>query len=397
MSAGTCSDRPARAARHPDPRGAFHAHRAPGSHRRAALIGLLAGVALAGGCSPRIDGPDMPLALDIGTNRTVYAVTSRATGPDGSYGDGRSAGLGLLELTVSIPPNHRPGQMTHHRNRADPQRDFVIARSLAYDDPAAFRARIDRDLSGLPRDEREVSIFVHGYNATQSETAFRAAQIAEDIRSPAVNAIYSWPSRGQLLGYVYDHDSMLFARDGLETMLLAAGQSRAERIVLVGHSMGALLTMEALRQIEIARPGWATEHVGGVILIAPDVDIDVFRAQVARMKSLPQPFLIFVSDRDRALSLSAFLRGKPAGERLGSLSNASRMADLPVTIIDTSDHSGDAASSHLVPVTSPTMIALLRRAVETSRTMGEDDAYFAVIPPAGRAVYGRLPEALDTR
>ncbi|MEM8730778.1 MAG: alpha/beta fold hydrolase [Pseudomonadota bacterium] len=349
------------------------------------MTGLLCAGLVA--CGGRSDSPIRPDALNIGTNRTVYAISSRASEADGTFGFARSADLSLLELTVSIPPNHEPGDLSFGGQTPDPQNDFVIAKQESFGSVGAFRQKIDRDLRTRDPQDREVSIFVHGYNATQSETAFRAAQIAEDLDVPGVSLIYSWPSRGTATGYVYDHDSMLFARDGLERMITAASEAQARRVVLVAHSMGGLLTLETLRQIDLARPGWVQEHVDGLFLISPDVDVDVFRAQATRISALPRTFVIFVSQRDPALSLSALLRGTREEGRLGNLASVEAISDLPVTVIDTTEFSKEADSAHLVPVTSPTMVAMLLQARQVSRTFDSESAGISTLDQSGLDVY----------
>lgn len=336
--------------------------------RRTAFISV---VVLAA-CAPRTDGIEQPAALDVGRPLTVFAVSTRARSPDGTFGWARAANPHLLELTVTVPPDRLTGRLTYNPTHPDPNRDFTIADRILIDNPHAFTRRLSSALDSQPNGNRELTIFVHGYNATQSESAFRVAQIAEDIAVPGVNAIYSWPSRGTPLGYVYDHDSLLFARDGLESMLNLAVAARPERLLLVAHSMGALLTMETLRQIEIDRPGWSAAHLGGVVLIAPDIDAEIFHQQVARFDTLPQPFLVFVSRQDPALNLSAALRGTRNDKRLGNLSNTDRIADLPITVIDTTAYAKDATSQHLVPATSPTLIALLRDVASTNAILDAD-------------------------
>jgi esterase/lipase superfamily enzyme len=315
-----------------------------------------------GACTDRSYTPTMPEALDVGTKRTIYAASIRKQEANGNFGFRRSEQLNLLELTVSIPPTHQPGDLKFGYANPKPEKQFAIAGRHTFDSPDAFQNRIREDLSRLPPNQREVTIFVHGYNATQAETAYRAAQISYDLEATTPTIIYSWPSRGQISGYVYDNDSMLFARDGLEKLLRFSRDSGSTRIVIVAHSMGSALTMETLRQIEIKEPGWAARSLSGVVLISPDISVEVFRKQVERIEKLPQPFVIFVSEKDTALSISAFLRGDRNQAQLGNLKYAYQVSDLPVAIIDTTPFSDEAGSGHLVAVTSPTMLSILNRA-----------------------------------
>lgn len=323
-------------------------------------------------CTDRRFTPTVPEALEIGTARTVFAATNRDPRPDGTFGSERAEGFSLLELTVSIPPNHRPGTLEYGYKDPDPSTEFTMAGRKIFHSEAAFSSRLQQELRKFPPQARDVTVFVHGFNTTQAETAFRAAQLSHDIKIPGATVIYSWPSKGQPLGYAYDGDSVLFARDGLEMLLRNLRAAGAGRIVLAAHSMGGLLAMETMRQIEIKTPGWTARHLGGVVLMSPDLDIDVFRSQMQRFSSVPQPFLIFVSRKDRILTLSQRLRGLGSRKRLGNLDNVEELRDLPVDIIDTTAFADEAQSQHFVAATSPALIALLNGARETAVTFGRD-------------------------
>jgi len=332
---------------------------------RAVCALLLIGLA---GCADRSFSPTVPAALEVGTAKTVFAATNREPLPDGTFGTQRADGFSLLELTVSIPPEHTPGSLKFGYGDPDPVKEFTMAGRRRFKTEAAFSARLQQELARFPPNERDVTVFVHGFNSTQAETAFRAAQLTHDIEVPGATVIYSWPSKGRPLGYAYDGDSVLFARDGLEGLLRKLRDSGASRIVVVAHSMGGLLTMEALRQIEIKTPGWTARNLGGVILMSPDLDIDVFKSQMRRFTRVPQPFLIFVSRKDNILTLSQRLRGLDGRERLGNLDNVEDLSDLPVEIIDTTAFADEAESQHFVAASSPALLALLNGARQTADT-----------------------------
>ena len=323
-------------------------------------------------CSDRSFTPVMPEALEVGTPKTIFVSTIREPMPDGSFGPGRSNHNSLLELTVSIPPNHKPGNLDFAYAKPDPLTQFTMAGSRIFDDPVDFRARLKSEMADLPRGQREATIFVHGFNSTQAETAFRAAQLANDIHLPGVTMVYSWPSQGNPLGYAYDEDSVLFARDGLERMLRHIRSAGVERVILVAHSMGSQLVMETLRQIEIQTPGWSAANLSGVVLMSPDLDVEVFQSQMNRIDDVPQPFIIFASSKDKLLNISSRLRGNHSSARLGSLTSLDAVSDLPINIIDTTAFSDDAVSPHLVAGTSPALIAILKSARKTASAFGQE-------------------------
>jgi esterase/lipase superfamily enzyme len=185
---------------------------------------------------------------------------------------------------------------------------------------------------------------------------------------PGVAVHYAWPSAGNPLGYIYDRDSALFARDGLEALIREVEAAGADQIVIVAHSLGSLVTMEALRQMAIDRPGSVYRRIDGVILISPDIDIDVFRAQAARIGRLPDPFGIFVSKRDRALALISRLAGQQ--NRLGNVANVDQVSDLEVTIIDVTGFS--QGLGHFTPGTSPVLLQIFARAASVDTAFRGD-------------------------
>jgi esterase/lipase superfamily enzyme len=79
--------------------------------------------------------------------------------------------------------------------------------------------------------------------------------------------------------------------------------------------MGAWLAMEALRENAISGSPDLNGKLGDVMLAAPDIDLNVFRQQLARLD--PSHVSVLVSANDRALSISRSLAGDRP--RLGGL------------------------------------------------------------------------------
>lgn len=324
-------------------------------------------------CATKRYTPTVPDALDVGTPQTVFSATTREQDEDGYFRFDRTHEVKYLELTVSVPPTHTPGELKFGGKTPDATTEFTMAGRHAFATQQDFVARLNSYLARRADSEGEVVVFVHGYNYTQSEAAFRSAQMAHDMHLDGAMMIYSWPSRGRALGYAYDIDSMMFARDGLEQLLRVVRSSRARRVVIVAHSLGSALTMETLRQIEIRQPGWSKRNLAGVVLISPDLDVELFRKQVAPIRDLPQPFVIFASPKDRVLNISGRIRGTADRQRLGSIANTRDIADLPIEVIDTSAFVKEAESSHFVIASSPALIAMLNDAEVLSSGVSPED------------------------
>lgn len=353
---------------------------------RALRLGLAAALLIAG-CAPRGVVTLMPGAETLAPARNVYVATTRVEDGAGSAAAGfgvlRSGQTAFARYSVTVPPDRLAGQIAWPgRKPPDPRLHFLTSGEERFADAAAFRAGLAGALADRPRGGREAVIFVHGFNTTFAEGLYRTAQVGADLDLPGVLVHYAWPSRANPLAYAYDRDSALFARDGLQRLLRETAAAGAERVLIVAHSMGAGLAMEAMRELAIAGDTRTLDRIGGVMLISPDLDIDLFRAQAARIGDLPQPFVIFTSRRDRALALSARLTGEAS--RLGNLTDAAPLADLEVMLLDVSAYS--SGIGHFVPATSPALLRLMARVTDLDTALA--------LERAGRT--GLLPGAVLT-
>lgn len=329
---------------------------------------LLAAVLIIGAaCAPRGTLTLDPQAAAVGEVERIYIATMRNPLPEGGFGNERSETVSFARFDVSVPPDRKLGDIVWppRHGRPNPEKHFLTTAAMSFPAAAPFRGDLAKALAA---NGGEAVIFVHGYNNNFSEGLYRIAQFAHDLELPGVVLHYSWPSAAEPLGYVYDRDSAIFARDGLANLLDEVGRAGAKRVLLVAHSMGSALTMEALRTSALRGDRRALDHLAGVILISPDIDVDVFREQAKAMGQLPQPFIIFGSDRDRILRISAGLTGQK--ERLGSLSDVSRVADLKVTFLDVGAFAEGA--SHFLVADSPALILLLSRIADIEGAFEND-------------------------
>lgn len=314
----------------------------------------LAVLLLLAGCAGRAKLVELE-GVEVDTpTRSVFLGTTRAF-ENGAFGSGRSPDVTFARYDISIPDQRSSGSIVRSRRAPDPHTQFFIRDIARFDDETAFRSGLRPALRAAGG---TAVIYVHGFNNTFDEGILRITQLAEDFDMPGVALHYSWPSLASPVGYAHDRDSVLFARDGLERLIAATRAAGAREVIVVAHSVGSMLLMETLRQMAIARPGSVARVIDGVVLISPDLDIDLFRRQVARIGRLPTPFGIFVSRRDRVLTLSARLSGQK--NRLGNVDRVDAVADLDVTIVDVTEFSRGAG--HFTAATSPALIAFYRRA-----------------------------------
>lgn len=300
----------------------------------------------------------------------VFVATSRERSDNLSlpYSAKRSPKLNFSRIDIGIPPTHKNGQVEKSSTKPNPARNFAATTFQPYDSGAVFVDRINAELAKRPANQRELFIFVHGYNNNFADSVFRAAQMSYDFGIPAVTVHYSWPSAGSLGLYVYDRDSATFGRDGLAETLRLAAKTKASKILLVGHSMGTFVVMEALRELAENGQTDVFHRMSGVMLAAPDIDIDVFQAQVADIGQLPRPFTVLVSRADRALNVSGRIVG--GHPRVGDGSSIPMLQKLGIVVLDASDLDGGA---HGVFASSPTLMNMARSGQLSERVLDGDE------------------------
>lgn len=309
-------------------------------------------------CAPTLRVADFAeLPREVG-QQAILTVSGRAPTDDATlYGRERSDALSYGMHTVSIPPEREPGRIRYPRGTPDPMRHFTLAYAESISAGDAFIEALDRKLSQLDEEERTLVIFVHGYNETFGSGLFRFAQMMHDFEIPGVPLYFAWPSAGDPRFYAYDLDSVFISRDGFAETLRLASRAQADRIMIIAHSMGSMLTLETLRDLSERNDEAVLARIGQVALISPDLSIDVFRSQLSAVGEASDiDFVVFTSTRDRALQASAALRGQT--DRLGSLRSIEQVADLRLTVVDLSGFDTSDPLRHSTLTMSPELIAL---------------------------------------
>ena len=278
--------------------------------------GLFAVVVAVAGCAERPIGNLIEVSArdPDASSVDMLVATTRApvSEPAGVMFSGeRARGLRFADIEVSIPPDsaRQVGEIQWPPNPpGDPAHDFVTtrARVATLDEARAeFDARLDRSQS------HQALVFVHGYNTRFEEAVYRFAQIAHDSRADVVPLLFTWPSRGKALAYFYDRESANYSRDALEVVLQAMVDDKHVRSVSVlAHSLGNFVAVEALRQMAIRDHGLSPK-IKDIMLAAPDIDVDVFRREIAEIEkdAKSPPITLFVSQDDKALGLSSLIAG----------------------------------------------------------------------------------------
>lgn len=333
---------------------------------------IMLGVLLVG-CASRAVGVMKPVGAAVkaanASEVNLLAATTRAPSEDKSilFSGERGTGLLIDAVTISIPPaaNRKIGEVQWPKKLPpDPRKDFTTVAVQPIQTDQQRRAWLNTHAKGKHR----VLLFVHGFNNTYEDSVYRFAQIVHDSGTDVVPMVFTWPSRASIFDYNYDKESTNYSRDALEEMLTRmTSDPQVSDVTVMAHSMGSWLAVEALRQMAI-RHGGVNAKITNVILASPDLDVDVFGKQFQALGPKPPHFTLFVSQDDRALSISRRISGNvdrlgqinPANEPYRSVLEKAGITVLDLTKLKTGDrlnHGKFAESPEVVRLIGGRLIA----------------------------------------
>ncbi len=369
--------------------------------RAAALFMVLTLSVLAGSCTSTGD-PMMSAsaasmaATTAGARVTPIFIASTRRNEGRAEGESVADGGAHYALSmVSVPPGHRAGTIEEPSfGKPSPAKHFAVLGGHALD-PQDFRLQVSTYLSGRIGSNRDILLYVHGFNTSLDEARFKLAQLVNDGGFGGVAVLFTWPSKSDLFSYVGDKESATASRDALQKLMRDLSQVEGiGRVHVLAHSMGSWLAMEALRENSIAGTRNLNGRLGDVMLASPDIDINVFRQQMSRIKGAN--VLIFVSVNDRALNLSSRLAGERP--RVGAMDptkarDREELAQLGVKVYDLSSNSAGIIG-HSLYSDVPAVVRTI--GVQLAAPRAEDSGVTAMIDATKRTLDPLSPAAAST-
>ena len=307
--------------------------------------------------------PESEIPLGLKSNKVeLLFVTDRVpeSSADGTlvYGTGRSASLGfgsviveigndlswqeLVEMSETFSRSTSPSVSVISRNElgrfpATPHAFLVVNGEIREDpevqgkyDQVASKFRQEINLRLSRTGNKEIHIFIHGFNNSFDWAAVSLAELWHFLGRHGVPLLYSWPAaHGGLFGYFIDRESGEFTIYHLKNLIrLLASFPEVERINILAHSRGASVAATALRELIIeARAGGHNPRelyrIENLIMAAPDLDFDIVRQRLMGEKIGPAfgQITVYTTNTDKALSLAQTLM---SGTRFGQI----RASDL---------------------------------------------------------------------
>lgn len=279
-----------------------------------------------------------PPQHDSNIVRVYYATDrqERGTAQSPNFGpDENPSGMlsyGIAE--VSIPKDHRMGNLEEPivdvKILYNPAK-YVTVLSSAETDESTFYSRLKNQVSSSP--QKEVLIFIHGFNVGFGGALRRTAQLSYDLQFPGATICYSWPSRDSVFAYTADADSVQWTAMHLLNFLQGVYEkSGATSIHIIAHSMGNRALLSALQLLGSS----PAPQFDQVILAAPDVASSLFTQLIPTVQKHAKRITLYASSRDQALVASAKVNHyRRAGDSRGTLTIIPPVETIDASSVDT--------------------------------------------------------------
>ncbi|MFI4929511.1 MAG: alpha/beta hydrolase [Burkholderiales bacterium] len=254
--------------------------------------------ALSGDCRAEFSGTCYPVWF--GTNRKPIDRNNPALG----FGSEADDHLNFGKRIVRIPLSHKAGELGSPMwqrllTGADDRLTLDPATALSED---AFVRDVRTFLGTLDPADRNVLVYIHGFNTSFDEAAKRAAQLGFDLKVPGITAFYSWPSLANITAYVGDLSRMEASEQMLADFLVRA-TTLVDRghVHLIAHSMGNRGLLAAMHRATTQAALRTGVRFGQIFLAAPDVDTRSFAQLASVYPMAAEHTTLYVADQDKAL------------------------------------------------------------------------------------------------
>ncbi len=228
----------------------------------------------------------------------------------------------------------------------------------------ASLAELGNEIKSLPdKDHGNLVLYIHGYNIGFEKSCRRGALLKRALGLEERLLLFSWPADGNMLKYTWDEADLVWSvphiAGFLEQLVATTGDGGVD---VVAHSLGARGIFQALVRLSYRNSGRML--LNELVLIAPDIDTDIFRQELDQLKSVVRRITVYMSDNDKALKLSQEVHGYP---RLGQ-AGENLMIFKEVESIDISAISTRRFSGHIYHLFNPEVINDLTELLKTGNS-----------------------------
>ena len=230
---------------------------------------------------------------------------------------------------VGVPHNRDVGSIAliGLKGTDNPQTHFRMHEHSALNEDAFLN-----QIRAIPR--KNVLLFVHGFNVPFDEAVYRAAQLRYDLKFQGTFVLFTWPAgndEGGLSSFLINRTykaNQMNAQASIQnfTNLAKKLAGLGKELHLVVHSMGHQIVVPALATLQSSTPLF-----GELVLNAPDLQTEDFKAALPTLRNLTRRITVYCSPLDNALAASKQLSGF---KRLGQCEKIDGADMINVSLID---------------------------------------------------------------
>jgi len=198
-----------------------------------------------------------------------------------TWEDGTTYGYAL----VTIPPDHEEGDPSGQKINLTGY-NTIEAEILGRSNSGYLRLdTVEKTTRGafskivIDNKPGDIVLMIHGYNTRPEDAIYRAAQFKADTKYERPIVAFMWPSgfKGGPAGYVAGKNGVMSAQAHLvEVLKTLAADDEIRRIHILAHSMGALMTVQALSEYNRENISNRESKIGAIILAAPALPISIY-------------------------------------------------------------------------------------------------------------------------
>lgn len=275
---------------------------------------------------PMIDSKEIPVYII--TNRKVENTNKECSN---KYFKNQPSQLHWVLCSVNVPKNHSIGSL-------DTKDSEILNKDLHFYS-RNFTEFTEKEFYEFLSKEKEILIFVHGFNVEFEEAIYRASQIKYDLKFQGSVVVFTWPAgpedgflKNLLINETYKTNqknakiTVSIFKDFLEKML---NIKKDHKFYLIVHSMGHQIVIPALVELESVL---SKKKFDEIIFNAPDYPISEWREKEKIIRNVSNRITIYCSPKDNALLASETVNGN---KRLGQCFKSDGMDVINVNRVDT--------------------------------------------------------------
>ena len=250
-------------------------------------------------CPPEFSGTCYPVWF--GTNRKPRDAADLTKGFGGDFDDQIYFGKRI----VRIPSTHRPGELGSPlwRRLLTQTDDRISVDPATVLSASAFARDVRHFIAGLDPSDRNVLVYIHGFNTSFDEATARAAQLGFDLKVPGITVLYSWPSRGDVSAYLSDLSAIEASEEHIaEFLVRVTALADRGKVHIIAHSMGNRGLLRAMHRATTQAALRTGTRFGQIFLSAPDVDAKLFRQLASVYPQVSDRTTLYVADQDKAIA-----------------------------------------------------------------------------------------------